>query len=153
MHKTQEYAFLTPPDGYMFGLIIVINNNDKTIYIGPYVCRLNPTECSGWSDCRIRAFYPESGKPMYVVNSAFGAMVTAIATYSNCQKIISGSDLGHVVVWDVPQWRVTNDLNYASKHFLLKEHKATVTCIKMIKDDTECVTSSIDGSCVIWDLV
>lgn len=90
---------------------------------------------------------------MYVVNSAYGAMVTAIATFSNCQKIVSGSDLGHVVVWDVPQWRVTNDLNYATKHFLLKEHKATVTCIKMIKDDSECVTSSIDGSCVIWDLV
>lgn len=90
---------------------------------------------------------------MYLMASAYGAEVTAIATFSNCQKIVSGSDLGHVVVWNVPEWRATNDLNYASKHLLLKEHKARVTCIKMSNDDNECVSASIDGSCVVWDLM
>ena len=107
---------------------------------------------SGWSDCRIRAFYPESGRPMYMVNKAYGSKVTAVAPYHNCQRFISGSNFGHVVVWDVPEPNYVTDVNHVYKHFLLKEHKAEVTCIRIRRDDSECITSSIDGSCVIWDL-
>jgi cilia- and flagella-associated protein 52 len=107
---------------------------------------------TGWSDCCIRAYFPESGRLMYMVNKAYGSSVTAVAAYNSCQYIISGSDLGHVAVWKVPARRKTNDINQAYKHFLLKEHKATVTGIKIKKDDSNCVTSSIDGSCIIWDL-
>jgi len=107
---------------------------------------------SGWSDCRIRSYYPESGRPMYVVNKAYGSKVTAIAAYHNCQRFISGSDLGHVVVWEVPEPNYVTDVNHVYRHFLLKEHKAEVTYIQVRRNDSECVTSSIDGSCVIWDL-
>jgi WD40 repeat protein len=34
----------------------------------------------------------------------------------------------------------------------MKEHKGTVTCIKIRKNNLECVSSSSDGSCIIWDL-
>lgn len=34
----------------------------------------------------------------------------------------------------------------------LKEHQATVTCIKIRKNDEECVSSSDDGTCIMWDL-
>ena len=107
---------------------------------------------SGWSDCRIRSYYPESGRPQYIVNKAYGSKVTAVAAYHSCQRFVSGSDLGHVVVWDVPEPNHRTDVNHVYKHFLLKEHKAEVTCIQIRRNDSECVTSSIDGSCVIWDL-
>uniref|UniRef100_A0A8C8FXF7 Cilia- and flagella-associated protein 52 n=1 Tax=Oncorhynchus tshawytscha TaxID=74940 RepID=A0A8C8FXF7_ONCTS len=35
----------------------------------------------------------------------------------------------------------------------MKEHKATVTSIKIKSNDKECVTASSDGACIIWDLV
>ena len=86
-----------------------------------------------------------------MVNKAYGSKVTALAAYHNCQRFISGSDLGHVVVWDVP---APNYVNHVYKDFLLKEHKAEVMCIRVRRNNAECVTStsSIDGSSVIWDL-
>ena len=106
----------------------------------------------GWSDCRIRSYYPESGRLQYIVNKAYGSKVTAVTAYHNCQRFISGSDLGHVIVWEVPEPNYVTDVNHVYKHFLLKEHKAEVTCIQVRRNDSECVTSSIDGSCIIWDL-
>ncbi|CDQ63410.1 unnamed protein product [Oncorhynchus mykiss] len=35
----------------------------------------------------------------------------------------------------------------------MKEHKATITSIKIKSNDKECVTTSSDGACIIWDLV
>lgn len=109
---------------------------------------------SGWDDGRIRAFFPESGKPMYRMEKGYGSSITALATFNDCTKIVSGSNLGHVVVWEVPSMVNKNKgpIN-ADKHCLLKEHQAAVTCIKISRNDKECVTSSIDGSCIIWDLI
>jgi len=106
----------------------------------------------GWSDGRIRAYYPESGRPFYIMDNAYGGSVTAVETLPDCRHVISGSNLGHVVVWDVPAPNYVTDVNHVYKHFLLKEHKAEVTGIRVRRNDAECVTSSIDGSCVIWDL-
>lgn len=36
---------------------------------------------------------------------------------------------------------------------VLKEHISTVSCIKLKKNDQECVTASLDGTCIIWDIV
>lgn len=36
---------------------------------------------------------------------------------------------------------------------VLKEHVSAVSCIKVKKDDRECVTASLDGTCIIWDIV
>lgn len=35
----------------------------------------------------------------------------------------------------------------------LKEHKSSVSCIRVKKNNEECVTASTDGTCIIWDLV
>lgn len=43
--------------------------------------------------------------------------------------------------------RITNRMVVA-----LKEHKGSVTCIRLRKNDTECVSASTDGTCIIWDL-
>jgi len=112
---------------------------------------------AGWDDGRIRAYYPESGRPFYIMDNAYGGSVTALETLSDCRHVISGSNLGHVVVWEVPGVGGVDSKSggplHVTRHFLLKEHKAAVTCIKVAgRTDSECVTSSSDGSCIIWDL-
>lgn len=80
---------------------------------------------SGWNDGKIRAFYPQSGKLMYVINDAHIHGVTAITTTSDCSRftiliiifflilnfnskinqpfirIISGGNEGEVRIWKV----------------------------------------------------
>jgi len=112
--------------------------------------------CTGWDDGRIRAYYPESGRPFYLMDNAYGGSVTALETLSDCRHVISGSNLGHVVVWEVPGVAGADGKSgplHVTRHFLLKEHQAAVTCIKVARrTDNECVSSSSDGSCIIWDI-
>lgn len=109
-------------------------------------------DCLGWDDGKIRGFYPESGKPKFIVENAGGGAVTALAVFSDNSKIVSGSAMGNVAIWTVPLMKVTKGPTFLTKHSALKEHKAQITRIHLRKDDTECVTSSKDGSCIIWDL-
>ncbi|XP_030062176.1 cilia- and flagella-associated protein 52 [Microcaecilia unicolor] len=101
---------------------------------------------SAWNDGKIRAFTPETGRLMYVIENAHSIGVTAIAVTSDCQRIISGGGEGQVRVWEAAE----------KSHSLLasmKEHKSTVSCIKVKKNNRECVTAGADGACIIWDLV
>nr|XP_020822405.1 cilia- and flagella-associated protein 52 isoform X2 [Phascolarctos cinereus] len=101
---------------------------------------------SAWNDGKIRAFTPETGRLMYVINNAHSIGVTAIATTSDCKRIISGGGEGQVRVWEIsPQSQKLEEA--------LKEHKSSVSCIKVKKNNEECVTASTDGTCIIWDLV
>ena len=100
---------------------------------------------SGWSDNKIRAYSPQSGKLIYTINDAHNKGVTAIATTNDGQHLISGGGEGQVRVWVVSA--VKQRMQEA-----MKEHKGSVTCIKVRKNDEECVTASTDGSCIIWDL-
>ena len=91
------------------------------------------------------------------MDNAYGGAVTALVTLSDCRHVISGSNLGHVVVWEVPAPGASTGPKggplHVTRHFLLKEHKAEVTCIRARRNDAECISSSTDGSCIIWDLV
>ncbi|KAA8594982.1 hypothetical protein FQN60_012117 [Etheostoma spectabile] len=101
---------------------------------------------SAWNDGKIRVFAPESGRLMLIVHNAHRMGVTAIAGTRDCKRIISGGGEGQVRVWELQ----------SHGHRLLetmKEHKATINCIKIKSDDKECVTASSDGACIIWDLV
>jgi len=100
---------------------------------------------SGWSDGKIRAFGPQSGKLLYVINDAHVGGVTAIACANDGEKLISGGFDGSVRVW-----RITAE----SRVMLgsMKEHKATVNCLKVRGNDMEFVSASSDGSCIIWDM-
>ncbi|XP_046854980.1 cilia- and flagella-associated protein 52-like [Xenia sp. Carnegie-2017] len=100
---------------------------------------------SGWSDNKIRAYSPQTGKLIYTINDAHNKGVTAIATTSDGEHIISGGGEGQVRVWIVSP--LIQKMEEA-----MKEHKGSVTCIKVRKNDQECVTASTDGSCIIWDL-
>lgn len=56
---------------------------------------------AGWNDGRIRAFTPETGSLMYEIHNAHTMGVTALATTSDCQHIISGGGEGQVRVWKI----------------------------------------------------
>ncbi|NXW82742.1 CFA52 protein, partial [Alopecoenas beccarii] len=101
---------------------------------------------SGWSDGKIRAFVPATGEPMYEINNAHSSGVTAIAVTSDCKRIVSGGGEGQVRIWNIGE--KTQKLRE-----VLKEHRGAVSCIKISKNDKEGVTASLDGTCVIWDLV
>jgi WD40 repeat protein len=100
---------------------------------------------SGWSDGKIRAFGPQSGKLLYVINDAHVGGVTAICCSNDGEKLISGGFDGSVRVWRV---------SAESRVMLgsMKEHKATVNCLKVRGNDLEFVSASSDGSCIIWDM-
>merc|ERR1712093_937378 len=100
---------------------------------------------SGWSDGKVRAFLPQSGRLMYVVNDAHKNGVTAMATTNDCSRIVSGGMEGEVRIWKIGSRTQTMEAS-------LKEHRGRVWCIRLRKDDSQAISSSSDGSCIIWDL-
>jgi WD40 repeat protein len=49
---------------------------------------------SGWSDGKIRAFGPQTGKLLYTINDAHHKAVTALAATSDSKRLISGGEEG-----------------------------------------------------------
>lgn len=99
---------------------------------------------SGWSDGKIRAFGPETGRLLYVINDAHKS-VTALACFHKSDMILSAGSDGQVRAW-----RLLPDAQVLTA--TMKEHRGVVTSLRIKKDDTEAVSASADGSCVIWDL-
>ena len=90
---------------------------------------------------------------MYTIDEAHKLGVTALALYTDNQHIVSGGKLGDVRIWKVSEKIVGKKaVKTTSLQFALQEHKASVTCIKVKSNNKECITSSTDGSCIIWDL-
>lgn len=111
---------------------------------------------SGWSDGKVRAFGPQSGKLVYVIHDAhkLGGMkrvsgnhtgVTALCVDNANQRIVTGGADGEVRVWRVSA--------FAQKmEAAMKEHKATINAVAILSDDSEVISASDDGSCILWDL-
>nr|CUU99315.1 hypothetical transcript [Hymenolepis microstoma] len=134
---------------------------------------------SGWDDSCIRAFYPETGRLMYTVNEAHKKGVTAVAAMDGGSRIISGGGEGQVRVWEVKEIPTTCKKTFAAHPHrshrcqgdrggkeeddrpnfyvdllaTLKEHTNAVSCIQINRNGTKCVSSSADGTCIIWNLV
>lgn len=104
------------------------------------------TIISAWDDGKIRAFTPETGKLKYVINNAHNLGVTAIAATSDCRRIISGGGEGQVRVWEI------HDVSTTVLKGAMKEHKSSITSIKIQRNNNVCVTASTDGTCIVWDL-
>lgn len=100
---------------------------------------------SGWSDGKIRAFYPQSGKLMYVINDAHPHGVTSITANTDCTRIVSGGMEGEVRVWQIGR---QSQRMVAS----MKEHRNRVWSIELRSNNEEALSCSSDGSCIIWDL-
>jgi WD40 repeat protein len=100
---------------------------------------------SGWSDGKVRAFLPESGRLLYTITDAHPEGVSALTiTHDNARLITGGKD-GRVRVWNVAGSTQTMEMSF-------KEHKGTVTCVRVTKNDEEALSASVDGSCIIWNL-
>jgi len=100
---------------------------------------------TGWSDGRIRAFGPISGKLMFVINDAHRGGVTALASSNDSKRIVSGGHFGEVRVWNIGRQTQTMVAS-------MKEHKSKVNSVSINDDDTKCLTGGADGSSIIWDL-
>jgi cilia- and flagella-associated protein 52 len=82
---------------------------------------------------------------MFVINDAHQRSVTSVALTSDGKRIISGGGEGMVRVWSIRP-------DSQSLEATMKEHKNAVAQIKINKLDTECITASWDGTCIIWDI-
>jgi len=100
---------------------------------------------SGWSDGKVRAFLPQSGKLLYVINDAHKNGVTALNVTSDSGRIVTGGMEGEVRVWKIGRQTQTMDAS-------LKEHRGRVWSIIINEADEQAVSASSDGSCIIWDL-
>ncbi|CAG9315816.1 unnamed protein product [Blepharisma stoltei] len=100
---------------------------------------------SGWNDGKIRAFLPQSGRLMYVINDAHRHGVTAIISANNSTRILSGGIEGEVRIWKIGKQTQTMESS-------MKEHRGRVWAIQINKNNDLAVTASSDGSCIVWDL-
>jgi len=101
---------------------------------------------SGWSDGKIRAFGPQTGRLVWTIHDAHPKGVTAITSTSDSRFCVSGGGEGTVRVWSMGR---DKQALVAS----MKEHKGAVVTLAMRNSsDEECVSASADGSCIVWDL-
>jgi len=106
---------------------------------------------SGWNDGVLRAYTPETGTLMWEQENAHNKGVTALAVRNGSQphSFLSGGGEGKLRLWSVnPERGSKPTMRWED----MTEHKAEVTCIRVKKDNTECISASKDGSCIIWDL-
>lgn len=101
---------------------------------------------SGWSDGRIRAFTPQTGQLIYVINDAHFGKVNSIVLKSDCETLISGGDDGCVRVWKATLDSQTLTISW-------KEHTSPVTHLELNASEEIVLSASGDGSCIMWDLV
>ena len=100
---------------------------------------------SGWADGKIRAFAPQTGKLLYEINDAHPHGVTTLVGSSDGARVISGGKEGNVRVWRIG---AESQTMVAS----MKEHKGCINSLALRANDSECVSASSDGSCIVWDL-
>ena len=108
---------------------------------------------SGWTDGKIRAFLPQSGKLYWIINNAHKAGdktyggVTCLCSTLDCTNVISGGSDGEVRLWNIG--KQTKKLQSAQK-----VHKGPITqvCLTDASNENRCASSSLDGTIILWHL-
>ncbi|KAM7357608.1 cilia- and flagella-associated protein 52 [Cochliomyia hominivorax] len=100
---------------------------------------------SAWNDGVIRAFTPIRGRLIYAIPNAHNKGCSALAISSNGRVLVTGGIEGQVRVWKIEPYR-------QSLLGVLKDHSGPITSLDFNKSDTEVISASCDGSCVIWDI-
>lgn len=103
------------------------------------------TILSGWSDGKIRAFLPQSGKLLYEILDAHQDGVTALQGTHESKRVVSGGMDGTIRVW-------STGLQKQTLLRSMKEHRGRVWNIKVNSNNKEALSCSSDGSCIIWDI-
>jgi WD40 repeat protein len=111
---------------------------------------------TGWSDGRVRAFGPQSGRLLWTIHDAHHKGVTALAATADPSRIVTGGEEGMVRVWRVSK------SGAAAMEASMKDHKGAVNAIAVPAAGArggsgsgacdEAVSASSDGSVVVWDL-
>ncbi len=58
-----------------------------------------------------------------------------------------------VRVWSIEEQRTQKGSSFVATLIeAMKEHTNAVSCIRISRDDSQCASSSADGTCIIWDL-
>lgn len=136
-YKKQELLRIRAPNHTCYS--IDINKSGSTIV-------------SGWSDGKIRAFLPESGKLSFLIPDAHSDGVTSLSICDSsdrqdCEwRIVSGGKDGRVRVWKVTP-------SHQKMLFSMKEHRGTIYAVKCDSAGKQAVSASADGSCIVWDIV
>uniref|UniRef100_A0A1A9VDW4 Cilia- and flagella-associated protein 52 n=1 Tax=Glossina austeni TaxID=7395 RepID=A0A1A9VDW4_GLOAU len=100
---------------------------------------------SAWNDGVIRSFTPITGRLVYAIPNAHNKGCSALAISSTGRVLVTGGTEGQVRVWKIEPFR-------QSLLGVLKDHSAPITTLDFNKFDTEVISASSDGSCVIWDI-
>jgi len=133
-----------------------------TLYLNEY--KYDLVLVSAWNDGIIRVFGFDGKsnndiKLLKAISAAHNKGVTAVACTKNASycspgqwdfNIVSGGGEGQVRIWAF-KYDGRGDPSY-SLIDTLKEHKGSVSDIKIRCDDRECVSASTDGTCIIWNL-
>lgn len=117
---------------------------------------------SGWSDGCVRALTPETGRVVFTVQGAHSEGVASLAILSSPghrgepSALLTGGVVdGKFRSWTMPSQYSLFRQKVPGKPNLLctvKEHSGTIVGIQITKDQKEGLTTSKDGSCIIWDL-
>lgn len=128
--KKQELLRITVPN--VTAAAIVFTSDGKSIV-------------SAWNDGVIRAFTPLTGKLIYHIPNAHNKGCSALAV-SHCNRyLVSGGIEGQVRLWQIEPTR-------QSLIGVLKEHRGTIGSVDFNVFNTEVVSASSDGTCIIWDV-
>ncbi|KAL7509707.1 hypothetical protein ACHAXN_011948 [Cyclotella atomus] len=105
---------------------------------------------SGWSDGKIRSFFPESGKLQFIIPDAHSEGVKSLAIcnqdeHGKTWHLVSGGRDGRVRYWKI------NEKHQTMVHSI-KEHRGEVNALVCNNDGSQVASASSDGSCIIWDL-
>lgn len=103
------------------------------------------TILSGWSDGKVRAYSPETGRSTFVIHDANPGGVSAIATTSDSCTMMTGGVTGMVRTWRLGS--VSQSLVFS-----MKEHRGKINMIKIARGDAKFVSCGDDGSCVVWNV-
>uniref|UniRef100_T1J1U4 Cilia- and flagella-associated protein 52 n=1 Tax=Strigamia maritima TaxID=126957 RepID=T1J1U4_STRMM len=138
-HASEE--FVSEKSKPLLGKPTTKENEFQTIF---YFLIFNRS-VAAWDDGKIRIFTPETGKLIYTIPNAHMRGATVVQVTSDCKHVVSGGAEGSVRIWEL-----------ACKAFKMKatlqEHRSAITSLVVRKDDSECVSSSVDGYCIIWDI-
>ena len=101
---------------------------------------------SAWNDGVIRAFTPLSGKLIYAIPNAHNKGCSSVAITSNGKTLVSGGIEGQVRIWKIlPEKQ--------SLVGVLKEHYGPITSVEINIFDSQVISASSDGTCIIWDIL
>lgn len=98
---------------------------------------------TGWNDSNVRTYTPQTGSPLWSINHAHQRGVTALVTTPDDRFLVTGGEEGQVRLWSICPYQLVPVA-------VMKEHIGPVNGLRMRGDGKQVVSSSGDGSVIIW---